>query len=62
MCNDIFTPWEWFSQYNEEQIELLRKMVQINKEKSIIKTAKELSENLTKDEPEEDGEYILWLA
>jgi len=22
--NDIFTPWEWFCSYNEEQIEMLR--------------------------------------
>lgn len=60
MCNDIFSPWEGYTQYSPEQIELLRKIPQLNKEKSTINTAKELSENLTKDE--EDGEYLLWLA
>lgn len=62
MTNDIFSPWEGYAQYSPEQIDFLRKLPQSSKEKVKKKTAKELSENLTKDEAEEEGEYILWLA
>ena len=65
MINDIFTPWEWISQYTWQQIDLLRKFPQVKKEKleeTKTKTAEKLSENFTKNESEEEWEYILGLA
>jgi Asp-tRNA(Asn)/Glu-tRNA(Gln) amidotransferase C subunit len=65
MINDIFTSWEWFSQYNEEQIEFLKKTTQNNRrvrEETERNTTRKLVENFTKNNPEENDEYILWLA
>lgn len=65
MNNDIFTPWEGFSQYTQEQIELLRKINE-NKKNKLFETKKEIKqnliENITTEDREEDGEYLLWLA
>jgi len=59
---DIFSCWEWFSQYNEEQIKSLRAL-SIGKLSETKKEAtKQLTENIADKEAEEDGEYILWLA
>ncbi|MFA6256517.1 MAG: hypothetical protein WC606_05095 [Candidatus Absconditabacterales bacterium] len=66
--NELFTPGEARSSYNEEQIELLKKMSYKNLGKmseSKKTTAQDLAENITiakqeKDIDEED--YILGLA
>ena len=66
--NDIFTPWEGYSQYSEEQINLLRGINYNNNkitkiEKTIAKDVEEIiSIEKSKKDPEEEGEYILWLA
>ena len=65
---DTFTPWEWYSQYSEDQIKLLRRINYNNNkmtkiEKTIAKDVEKIiSIEKSKKDPEEEDEYILWLA
>ena len=48
---DIFTPWEWYCSYSEEQIDILRKMTFSNLGE-ILSSKIILGENLETEEGE----------
>lgn len=61
--NEIFTPWEGYSQYTPEQIQYLR---DLSYNKTVIDTTKEnIAEVISSPELQEwdeEWEYILGLA
>ena len=60
MEKNIFTPWEWYCEYNQDQIKSMRDNIfnNLNKEKKINDR-----KNDNQDKPdEEEWDYILWLA
>lgn len=70
----IFTPWEWYCEYNQDQIKLMRenifknlvkewkeKNIDIsNRNKSCCTSNISLCKGVQNDD--EEWEYILWLA
>jgi len=62
MCKDMYISWEWYAQYNTEQLELLKKISENRLSQTESKTRQELIKNITTEKSEDEDEYILWLA